>query len=136
MTKSDTILLLRRSWSKAITDRDMMGRLFYAKLFQIAPETESLFKVDMNSQSQKLIATLAFIIDSLDEEEALLSAARDLAIRHVDYDVSPKHYEHVGEALIGTLKELLGADFDSETETAWRDTYAGLSNHMVQSAYA
>ena len=136
MSENDTILLLRRSWSQAIADREMMGRLFYSKLFQIAPETEALFKEDMDTQARKLVATLAFIIDSLDEEEALLNAARDLAVRHVDYKVTAEQYSYVGEALIATLKEMLGAKFDEPTETAWADTYGALSDHMISSAYA
>ena len=135
MSQDNTQMLLRRSWAEAIQDKDSLGRLFYANLFRAAPETEVLFKNDMNAQGKKLIATLAFIIDSLDDESALLSAAGDLAVRHVDYAVTSDHYPAVGQALITTLKDLLGAKFDTETETAWLDTYGVLSGHMIKTAY-
>ena len=135
MTQSDPKLLLRRSWAEAIADKRSLGLLFYSKLFQLEPKTEALFKEDMDAQAKKLIATLSFIIDSLDEEDALLDAAADLAVRHVAYNVTADQYALVGQALLDTLRELLGTKFDPATEAAWAETYTGLSQHMISSAY-
>lgn len=135
MTQPDAKLLLRRSWAIATTNKEALGLLFYKKLFQIAPETEPLFKQDIGSQAAKLIATLSFIIDSLDEEEALQQAAGDLAIRHVGYNVTADQYTAVGKALVETLHEVLGTKFDKITEAAWVDTYTALSKHMISTAY-
>lgn len=135
MTQPDAKLLLRRSWAEAIANKKSLGLLFYSKLFHLAPNTEALFKEDMDSQALKLIATLSFIIDSLDEEDALLTAAADLAVRHVSYNVTADQYSLVGQALLETLRELLGANFDAATETAWAETYTALSKHMIVSAY-
>lgn len=136
MTKPDAKLLLRKSWAGATADKQALGLLFYTKLFQISPEAELLFKDDMESQATKLIATLSFIIDSLDEEEALLRAAGDLAVRHVDYNVTADQYPLVGQALVETLHELLGSEFDKVTEAAWIDTYSVLAQHMIATAYS
>lgn len=136
MTTAHVHTLLRTSWSIAVSDQDALARLFYRKLFDMAPETEALFQADMAAQGRKLVATLSFIIDTLDDEDALLKAAGDLAIRHVGYNVSADQYAPVGSALIETLRDLLGARFDSQTEAAWADTYSALSRHMVQTAYA
>lgn len=127
--------LIRRSWSLAIADKDSLARIFYSKLFEIAPDTQALFKNDLNQQGKKLVATLGFIVDSLDEPETLMDAAAALAIRHVDYNVSQDQYKPVGDALVYTLEELLADRFDQETREAWCATYAILSNHMVESAY-
>lgn len=128
--------LLRTSWSTAVSDEDTLARLFYRKLFDAAPETEDLFEADLAIQGRKLVATLSFIIDSLDDDQRLLQAAGDLAIRHVDYNVSADQYAHVGSALIETLRDLLGERFDDQTEAAWLATYTALSDHMVRVAYA
>ena len=128
--------LLRTSWSTAVSDEEALARLFYRRLFEAAPETEDLFEADLGVQGRKLVATLSFIIDSLDDENALLQAAGDLAIRHVAYNVSADQYALVGTALIETLRDLLGARFDDQTEAAWLATYTALSDHMVRVAYA
>ncbi|MEM7471170.1 MAG: globin domain-containing protein [Pseudomonadota bacterium] len=135
MDQVETNALLRRSWALAVSDRPALSRLFYAKLFQIAPETERLFVSDLTAQGKKLAATLAFIIDNIDDMDTLLPVASDLAIRHVDFNVTPDHYGPVGAALIETLRDLLGAEFDTQTEQAWAATYGVLSQHMIDSAY-
>ncbi len=133
---TDMTALVRRSWAQAISNKQTLGLLFYTKLFQIAPETETLFASDFTSQAKKLVSTLAFIVDNLDEEETVLKAAEDLAVRHVDYNVTPEHYTVVGTALIETLRELLGSAFDPATEAAWSETYEALSAHMISTAYS
>ncbi len=135
MTTDTLHNVLRVSWSRAVTDPDALARLFYAKLFALAPETEDLFQADMAAQGRKLIATLSFVIDNIDDQQILHAAAGELALRHLDYNVSADQYEPVGIALIETLKDLLGSSFDNQAETAWRETYAALSEHMVRTAY-
>ena len=86
-------------------------------------------------QVRKLAQTLNFIVDNLHDEETLLPAAKDLAIRHVDYGVTADQYESVGAALIETLTQLLGPAFSEEDKQAWLDTYTKLSSVMVKAAY-
>ena len=46
-----------------VMDRKMeTGRMFYDRLFVIAPETRALFRSDMESKTQKLMDTLAMAI--------------------------------------------------------------------------
>lgn len=84
---------------------------------------------------RKLVATLDFIIDTLDEPDVMLSAAEDLAIRHVSYNVTADQYALVGQALIETFQDILGADFDQKTQDVWLETYRTLANHMIAKAY-
>ena len=112
-----------------------MSRLFYGRLFKIAPETKPLFKADMAQQGRKLVATLAFVIDHLSDDKALVSAARDLAVRHLNYNVEKHQYALVGEALLWTLEELLGADYTPEVARAWSDVYSSLETIMTDAAY-
>lgn len=133
---SDTeYALIRKTWAMAMIDSDQTARVFYSNLFKLDPSAEALFKSDMNAQGEKLMATLNFVVDHLDEPDDLLPAARELAIRHVAYGVTADQYSSVGGALITTLKELLGAEFSSEAEAQWGQTYQGLAEHMISSAY-
>ena len=130
-----TQALVRETWAKAAAAHVDMARLFYGRLFRIAPETKALFSSDMGQQGRKLVATLGFVIDHLSDEETLVPAAQDLAIRHLNYDVRKSHYDAVGEALLWTLGELLGSDFNQDAADAWTETLTALTKVMTDAAY-
>lgn len=135
MHSAEHHLLIRQSWAAATVDQAALAHRFYRKLFERAPETEALFTSDMEAQGRKLVATLAFVVDTLDDAQTLLSASAELALRHVAYDVRAEHYADVGGALIETLQDMLGRRFDAPTQAAWETTYDGLAQHMIQVAY-
>jgi len=131
----DDIKRIRRTWAMAAADQATTTQVFYTRLFEIAPETEALFKEDLAVQGVKLAETLGFIVDHLDEPDDLLPAAKDLAIRHVAYGVLPEHYAHIGSSLLHTFTHLLGTDFSKEDHAAWENTYKNLADHMIKEAY-
>ena len=102
----DQIDLVQSTFAKVIPIKGLAAEMFYARLFQIAPEVESMFKGDMEDQGTKLMATLAIVVNGLSDMEKILPAAQDLAARHVAYGVTPKHYQPVGEALLWTLERV------------------------------
>ena len=134
MAHSD-VDLIRQTWALAAAVPDQTARTFYGNLFRMDASTKPLFVGDIDLQGRKLTQTLSFIVDHLDDTDVLLQAARELAIRHVDYGVTAEQYASVGAALIKTLKQLLGPQFSAEDEAAWGRVYGTLSSHMTQSAY-
>lgn len=136
MTMEDrATVLVRETWAKAAAAHVDMARLFYGRLFRIAPDTKSLFRNDMDQQGRKLVATLGFVIDHLSDEATLAPAARDLAIRHLNYNVEKEHYDAVAEALLWTLEELLGAAYTPEAAAAWTAILGQVSKVMTDAAY-
>jgi|GEM_PF-490263 len=123
--------VIRKTWSLAALNKMQVTLIFYANLFRIAPETEALFKNDLTSQAKKLMDTLTFIVDHLDEPETLLPAACDLSVRHVDYGVTEEHYTFVKSALLATFADLLGPDFGPKEHAAWSPILQGFGqgNH-------
>lgn len=132
---ADEIAAIRGSWAKVAPVAPMASRLFYGRLFRLAPDTRALFAADMTAQGRKLMATLGFVVDHLDRPEVLAPAARALAIRHLDYHVTAEQYAPVGEALIWALKELLGPAFGAPEKAAWLAAYTALSGLMIEAAY-
>ena len=102
----DQISLIRNTFQQV--DPDAAAAAFYARLFEIAPDVRSLFASDLTAQGQKLMATLAVVVNGLNDIDALLPAVRDLGARHADYGAEPAHYEAVGAALLWTLEQGLG----------------------------
>lgn len=134
MDQSD-IRRIRLCWSKVTASSDAAGEMFYFRLFKIAPGTRRLFKGDMKDQRMKLMTTLDFIVDHLDQLDALVPEAIQLAARHVKYGVSPEQYAPVGEALIWTVQQVLGPAFTDEDRQAWERAYDSLTGAMIAAAY-
>lgn len=130
MTPND-IDLVQASFARVVPIREQAAALFYARLFEIAPEVRPLFKGDMPEQGRKLMTTLGVVVNGLKNLDAVVPAAEALAARHVAYGVRNEHYAPVGEALIWTLEQGLGGDFTPETRTAWLSAYATLSGVMI-----
>jgi len=134
MTPSQ-IDLVQSSFARVSPIADTVASLFYARLFDIAPEVRSLFKRDMKEQGRKLTTALGLVVKGLKNLDAILPAVRSLAVKHVGYGVRAEHYPPVGEALLWTLEQGLGPDFTPEVRDAWLEAYAILSGAMIAEAY-
>jgi nitric oxide dioxygenase len=135
MTPAD-VALVQSSFSKVVPIADAAASLFYSRLFDIAPEFRPLFKNDISEQGSKLMATLGFVVNGLNEPETVLPAAKTLAVKHVSYGVRSEHYAPVGEALIWTLQQGLGDEFTDDVKDAWLAAYTALSGAMIEAAYS
>lgn len=127
--------LVQSSFAKVAPLADTAAVIFYDRLFEIAPEVRPLFHGDMAEQRRKLMTTLGVVVNGLKDLEAILPAARTLAVKHAGYGVKASHYTPVGEALIFALDRGLGRDFTSEVKSAWLAAYGALSSVMIAAAY-
>ena len=128
--------LVQGSFAKVVPIADTAAGLFYGRLFEIAPEVKPLFKGDMTTQGQKLMATLGVVVAGLKDLPRIVPAAQNLARKHVGYGVKTEHYAPVGAALLWTLEQGLGEAFTPEVKTAWADAYGLLSSVMIAAADA
>src|SRR5260370_33285912 len=127
--------LVQSSFAKVVPIADAAAELFYGRLFEIAPEVKPLFNGDMREQGRKLMTTLGVVVSGLKNLEAILPAAKALAVRHVGYGVAAAHYRPVGQALIWTLEKGPGQGFPAEVRDAWLAAYGALSGVMIAEAY-
>lgn len=123
--------LIRASWAEAAADPSTAARLFYGRLFQENPDMKALFGSDMTEQGQKLMDTINFVVDHLDDLDALAKPVTELGIRHRGYGVTPNDYGPVGGALIWTFQHLLGDRFSQDMEGAWTKVYMHLAQTMT-----
>jgi hemoglobin-like flavoprotein len=131
----EQIQLIQQSYVNVVPITDQAARLFYGRLFSIAPEVQALFHGDMDEQGRKLMATLTAVVGGLNKLDTILPTASTLAKRHVGYGVRPSHYTPVGEALLWTLEQGLGADWTPALAKAWTAAYTILSGFMIEEAY-
>lgn len=129
------IKLVQDSFAKVAPLGDAVAEIFYGELFAIDPSLKSMFKGDMKQQGRKLLTALTMVVRGLDKPETIVPAAEKLAIKHLDYGVTYRHYTLVGNALLRTLKKGLGEDFTPETRKAWIAAYQLLADVMRAAAY-
>ena len=132
----EQVEIVQASWAKVIPISQTASELFYARLFEIAPEVKPYFKGDMKEQGKKLMVMIGTAVNSLTNIEAVVPAIRDMAIRHVDYGVKPEDYDSVGTALLWTLEQGLGDDFTPEVKDAWAEVYGLVAGTMKDAAYS
>ena len=128
----EQIQLVRLSFVKVMDIKAAAGRLFYDRLFTIAPEVRPMFKGDIGAQADKLMETLGVAVSALKNPAALSPILAQLAKRHKGYGVRDEHYDKVGEALLWTLEQGLGDAFTPEVKTAWTDLYGVVASSMKQ----
>jgi hemoglobin-like flavoprotein len=129
------IALVQSSWQQVLPIRTTAADLFYARLFEVAPEVRTLFRRDVHAQGAMLMSMLDAVVTGLSRLDQLLPTAQALARRHVGYGVQPRHYDSVGSALLWTLEQGLGPAFGAELRTAWAVAYETLAAAMKQAAY-
>lgn len=126
----DDIRRVRDSFA-AIGDLGDFGRLFYATLFRLRPDTRTLFPVDLDGQVRKLVDMLASIVRALDAPEHLAREFAGLGRRHVGYGVREDDYDDVGAALLIALHQHFADGFTPELEEAWASAYGELAEAMI-----
>jgi hemoglobin-like flavoprotein len=127
--------LVENTWKQVAPIADTAADIFYRRLFEIDPSTRKLFRAtDMVPQRKKLLQTLSFAINGLDDLGALASKVEDLGRRHAGYGVTDAHYDSVGAALLWTLEQGLGREWTPAVASAWTEVYRLLSGIMRKAA--
>src|SRR5215217_7710908 len=126
--------LVRQSFASLQPASGLVGRLFYDRLFQLAPQLRPLFKGHPEEQARKLMQMLGLAVQGLDRLEDLVPLVCALGERHAAYGVSDEDYETVGAALIWALGVGLGPPFTRATREAWLALYQLPARTMQEDA--
>ena len=125
------VKLVQESFAKVTPIAETAAALFYQRLFELDPSLQLLFHGDMKEQGRKLMAMIAAAVRGLDSLSLLVTAVENLGRRHANYGVSIKDYDTVGDALLWTLRQGLGAAFTPMVAEAWSVVYGVLANTMI-----
>jgi len=132
----EQIALVQTSFEKLKPIAARAGRLFYDRLFAVAPSFRGMFRQDLDSQSRALMHVLAVAVNSLGRLEQLVPTLEEMGRRHAGYGVRDSHYAVVADCLLWTLAQGLGADFTPAVKDAWIAVYAALAGAMQRGARA
>jgi len=130
--QANQIQAVRSTFAQLAPRADAVAAQFYATLFDHRPELRPLFRGPIDTQGHKLMQVLGIAVSQLDRLPQLAPTLHALGRRHADYGVVHRHYEWVGQALIGTLQCELRDDFTPEAHAAWIQAYAALAGTMLE----
>ena len=135
--KPDTHYLVQSSFEQIAGRREEAAGIFYAHLFETAPQTRPMFAgVDMAVQGTMLMNMIAAAVKGLDRLDELKPVLEDLGRRHASYGVSIEHYAAVEECLIHTISTIMGKDFNLDVRLAWTKIYNFIAETMIQASMA
>ena len=126
--------LVRQSLESVQEYSTAVIKLFYGRLFEIAPAVRPLFQPSLDEQSSKLLQMLATVVDRLDRFDELREPLLELGRKHVIYGAKPEHYDAVRKALLWAFAQALGPEFDRETKSAWDQMMRAVATTMIEGA--
>ncbi|QIS23243.1 globin domain-containing protein [Nocardia terpenica] len=135
---SRTIALIRTTF-KAVAAEDggpeKLARSFYAILFTEHPFVRDFFPAALDSQRDRLVKAIAYVVDRLEEPDQLLPFLAQLGRDHRKYGVSTEHYAAVGKSLQAALRAYAGTElWTDEVERAWNEAIGVISETMMRAA--
>ncbi len=123
--------LVRQSFERMSSKKDLLSDLLYKKLFELEPKSQALFRGDMVEQRRKLIRMLQISIEHLDNPEDLQPMLFNLGQIHRSFGIEPHQFASFGSAMMFALKTVLGKDFTPDVENGWKAAYQYLASTMV-----
>lgn len=129
------VRLIRESFAVVEPHAEEATQFFYGMLFSLAPATRDLFPVNMEVQRSRLLRALVHVVQMVDRPDDLVPFLRQLGRDHRKFGVISAHFDALGKALIGSLREFSGAAWTPQVEKAWTDAY-GLMARTMQEAIA
>ena len=127
--------LLRESWALVGADSDKVALQFYGMLFSRYPAVRALFPPAMDTQRDRLLNALTYVVLNLDNDPAQVTGyLRELARDHRKFDVRPEHYPAVGRCLVAALRANAGGAWKPEYTEAWLAAYDLIATIMIDAA--
>ena len=109
-------------------------RRMYELMFQ-NPAIRDLFNQshhgETGSQPRALASAVLAYAQNIDNPGVLAAALERIAQKHVGLNILPEHYPYVAEALLGAIKDVLGAAATPQILEAWGEAYWFLADVLI-----
>lgn len=110
---------LRTSLAFMLTEDGALVNLVYDELFARFPELRGYFKNDLTAVKKKMIDTLEWIINNLNQPADVRAAARTLGKKHEGFGVRPEHYPIFRDLMVRAMAKVSGDKWTRELEADW-----------------
>ena len=134
MNKED-IARVQATWHTIESVKRVAAELFYVKLFELDSTLKLLF-ADQQVREQKFLQLMDATVNGLEHADVMMSAVRELGIRHPLFGDSDERHRTIAAALFWSLEKCLRKDFTEEVRAAWTRTYELLSKTIQSVPWA
>lgn len=127
---AEQIESVRNSFASVEGRAELIGLLFYKRLFELAPELQPLFRHDIEAQAHKFMQMLQTSVLLADSPDLLVPTLESMGRRHTVYGVRDDHYRVIGQAFLWALAEALGSELTPRALNSWTVFYQFLAATM------
>lgn len=124
--------LIEDSFEAVAKQGEVFVDTFYETLFTLYPQVRPLFTGDILSQRQKLLLSLTTIVEALDNPDVLVPYLEQLGEMHQQRHVSVAHYAAFRKALLQTLAQSLGPQWNADLARAWAEAFDVVTEMMLK----
>lgn len=132
-TNERTTVDIQQSLKQVLESETLFGENFYTTFFEQCPESKAMFDgIDMKRQA--LLITMALTLIEQHYTHGYASVAqylRHLGSRHKAKDIPEALYPRWRDAMLTTLEEFHGDDWNDTLATQWREAIEGVSESML-----
>jgi hemoglobin-like flavoprotein len=126
-----------RSFEIAAERCEDLTPLVYERLFREMPELQAMFRTDSRLVRGEMLArTIEALLDFAGDRTFGGFFVSSEATTHAGYDVPPRIFVQFFRVVRDTMRDILGADWSDDMDSAWRELLADLSACIDQSAAA
>ncbi len=123
--------LLQQSFALVLSRAPDLTARFYDVLFERHPEVRPLFSQNPRQRQEQMLArALASVVEHLEDAPWLTDQLAALGAKHVGYGVQPEMYDWVGDALLTSLAEAAGPDWNETLRAQWTEAYGAIVSLM------
>src|SRR6185312_1742942 len=109
-------------------------RRMYERMFA-EPAIRDLFnhshQDEAGAQPRAVTGAILAYAKNIDRLDVLGPAVERIAQKHAGLQIQPEHYPHVGNALLGAIKDVLGDAATDEVLEAWGEAYWFLADILI-----
>jgi nitric oxide dioxygenase len=129
-----TIAVIKATVPVLVEHGETLTRHFYRRMFEGNPEVRAFFNPahqHSGGQQRALAAAICAYAQNIENPAVLAGAVELIAQKHCSLGVKPEHYPIVGEHLLGSIREVLGAACTGEIIDAWAAAYGLLADILI-----
>jgi hemoglobin-like flavoprotein len=111
-----------------------MVQRFYQILFANHPRLRDLFPHDLSALYRHFDDTLALVVENLGRIETVEGRLGTLGVKHLSWGAGPGHYLAARDALLESLKEEGGPEWNDQLASDWRAAINAIIVPMLRAA--
>lgn len=134
MLNEKTIAIVKSTAPVLAEHGETLTRHFYKRMFSHNPEVAPFFNPanqTAGKQQRALAGAITAYAANIDNLEVLGNAVELIAQKHASLMIKPEHYPIVGENLLASIREVLGAAATDEIIDAWAAAYGFLADILI-----